>query len=315
MPAAIHPIDAIPPLLSLDVTAGLVKAGHRAAWRNGVAQGDPRVLTLDVLGASNTSPIVITVPANSLTVSDDAIGVRTGRHYHVVVADVGGLTAANKLDAKPQRNEAWVAVATSPTTLALYDIDASTGLLVASVGSGQSDGVYTSGGTVSKAFADGLIRVGREFVAEQTSPPQVVFVPAFVEDLPGNMTGAFSAAAFASGEPERQRLLGTFRGQRLWYEVHIWAGGGVGFGPALLIKEQIQRSCQARAAGCWQIGRANWEDQHPSAPQRTKLDHWLSFTLGIDVPIPRDAVEFAPDPTTAGLTMALQLQTETPEEA
>lgn len=305
-----HPIDAIPPLLSLDITAGLVKAGLRAPWKNGVAQGDPQQFTLDVLDASNTSPIVITVPANSLTVSDDAIGVKVGRIYHVVIEGCLGNTAANKLDPKPQRNEAWVAIATSPTTLELWDLDESSGRLIASVG----NGVYTSRGTVAKAFSDGLIRVGREFVSEQTAPPQVVFVPAFVEDLPGNMTGAFSAAAFASGEPDRQRLQGTFRGQRLWYEVHVWAQGAA-FGPAMLIKEQIERSCQARAPGCWTIGRTDWRDQHPDAPQRVKLDHWLSFTLGIDVPIPRDAVEFAPAPMQIGLTMSLQLQSETPEEA
>lgn len=305
-----HPIDAIPPLLSLDVTAGLVKAGLRAPWKQGVAVGDSPTYTLAVLDASNTSPIVITVPANSLTVSDDAIGVKVGRIYHVVVAGVLGNTAANKLDPKPLRNEAWVAVALSATTLALYDIDESTGELVASTG----NGAYTSGGTVSKAFLDGVIRVGREFVSENTAPPQVVFVPAFVEDLPGNMQGAFSAAAFASGEPDRQRLQGTFRGERLWYEVHVWAGGAT-FGPAMLIKEQIERSCQGRAAGCWQIGRAKWTDQDPNELQRIKLAHWLSFTLGIDVPIPRDAVEFAPDPTVPGLAMKLQLNLETPEEA
>ena len=114
-----HAIDAIPIFLSLEVTADLVRQGLRAPWRNGVGVNDPPVLTLDVLDASNTSPIVIRVPANSLTVSDTAIGVRSGRVFHVVVAGVTGNTAANKLDAKPLRCEAWIAVATSPTTLEL----------------------------------------------------------------------------------------------------------------------------------------------------------------------------------------------------
>lgn len=303
-----HAIDAIPIFLSLDVTAALVKQGIRAPWKQGANVGDAAIYTLDVLDASNTTPIVITVPANSLTVSDSAIGVKTGRVFHVVVAGVLGNTAANKLDAKPLRSEAWIAVATSPTTLALYDLDPGTGELVPSVG----NGAYTGGGTVSKALADGMIRKGREYVSEESAPPRVVMVPSTQDDLPAGTTSAFNAAAIADNEPDRVRLAPSFRAQRLWYEVHVWgptvAGAhGTSFGPTQLIKEQLQRSAQTRASACWDIGRADWRDQHPDAEQRTKLGHYLVFTLGFPVPIPREAVEFAPADTVLDLTTTLVL--------
>lgn len=310
-----HAIDAIPIFLSLEVTADLVRQGLRAPWRNGVGVNDPPVLTLDVLDASNTSPIVIRVPPNSLTVSDTAIGVRTGRVFHVVVAGVTGNTAANKLDEKPLRCEAWIAVATSPTTLELYDLDPSTGDLVPSVG----NGAYTGGGTVSKAFADGAILIGREHVNENSAPPRIVMVPATEEDLPAGTTSSFNAAAIAAGEVNRARLGPSFRAQRLWYETHIWGPttvemGASTFGRTQLMKEAMLRAAQVRASGAWGVKMADWRDQHPDAEQRTKFGHWLVFGLGLDVPITRDAVEFAPDPLVLNLGLSLSL-TDNAEEA
>lgn len=308
----VYAIDALPELLSLEATADLVHQGLRAPWRNGVAQGDAQTFTLDVLDASNTSPIVITVPANSLTVDDTKIGVRAGALLHVVVAGVTGNTAANKLDEKTLRNEAWLAVVTSPTTLALYSLDNSTGELVASAGNGD----YASGGTVSKAFLEGRILVGREHVNENSAPPRVVFVPMGIADAPSGGTSAMTAAAFSEGEYDRTRTSPPFRGEILWWEVHVWGVGERLFGPTHIVAQAIKRATQTRGSGTYEIGRAAWSDQDPDAPQRTKLGRNLVFQLGMRVPITRNpAVLLAPSSVAPDLTMFLQYGNGTPEEA
>ena len=315
-----HPIDAIPEKLSLEVCAALVKAGMRAPWRNGVNQGDPPVYTLDVLGASNTTPIVITVPPNSLTVSDAAIGVRApttgweGRIIHVVIAGVTGNTAANKLDEKPQRNEAWCGVVTSPTTIALYDLD-NTGALVPSVG----NGAYTGGGTVSRALIDGRILVGRKHAdGEHASPPRIVMVPASVAtEEPGLSTGGtYTQEALSAGERDAARVAPPLRTLVLTWEVHAWGTAGDAFGPTLLLVEALERAAYVKiGSSCWEAGRATWNDQHPDAPLRTAIGHWLVGTLTVRIPLTRTAVELAADDLDPLLTMSLGDGIGSPEAA
>ena len=311
-------VDALPDLLSLEVCAALVKAGLRAPWKNGAAVGDPQVFTLDVLGASNTSPIIVTVPANSFTVSDAAIGVRTpdarfaGRVIHVVVSGVLGNTAANKLDPETLRNGAWHGVITSATTIALYDLDNSTGAPIASVG----NGTYTGGGTLERALLDGRILKGREFVAEESFPPKIVFVPASLVDEPSGGGGAMNASAFADGEHEREQVQRSIRTQLHTWEVHCWgpAPGGA-FGPTLALSEAVKRAAHKRGAAFWTSGRTDWRDQHQDAEQRVKAGHWLTFSLGLRFPLTLEAVELAASDLAPLLTLSLVADDGTPEEA
>lgn len=307
-----HPVDALPDLLGLELTAALVHAGMRAPWKQGVNQGDPQTYTLNVLGASNTTPIVVTVPPNSLTVSDATVGVRAGRVMQVVIAGVTGNTAANKLSEKPLRNEAWHAVVLSETTFALYDLHNTTGALVPSVG----NGAYTGGGTVSKALRDGRILHGREFVAEESSPPKIVMVPAFVAtEAPGATGGAATASAFADGEHNRLRESRPIRTSAFTWEVHVWGKEGAPFGPTFALAEALERAAQTRAANVWEAGRGDWIDQHPDAPQRTKIGHWYRFTLTLPIPLARAAVELAADDLDPLLTMSLGDGIGSPETA
>lgn len=304
-----HPIDALPILLSLDVTAGLVKQGLRAQWTG------PGTTQLAILGASNTTPIVLTVAAGSFGTNDPRTGaVGVGSVHHVVVAGVTGNTAANKLSEKDQRNEAWIGVLTSPTTIALYDLNVWTGALIPSVG----NGVYAGGGTVSRAFVDGAILVGREKIGETSATPRCVMVPASIQDGPADATSAMTVETRADDEHGREELSRPLRTDVLTYEVHAWGGGasdGGAFGPALLIAQQVKRSALLRFPGVVEIGRGTWPDQHPEAPQRLKLGHEFVFTLGFRTPITAEAVEFAPAETVVDLTMALAVGTNDPEEA
>lgn len=308
-------VDNLPDLLSLDVTAGLVFQGLRAPWRQGSALGDSPVFTLNALGASNTSPIVLTVADGDL----GALDPREGREIHIVVAGVTGNTAANKLDATNVRNEAWVGVITSPTTIALYDLDNSTGALVASAG----NGAYAGGGTISKAFTDGRILLGHEHVEETSFPPRMIMVPKRCTFGPKATTTSYTAAAFTDGEPNRQRTEGSFRTVVWWYEVHIWgiawnaterARLRRSFGSCELLMAQLIRSAQDRCAGCYELGAGAWPDQHEGGPQRVKSGHEIIFQIGLSAPIPREPLLLSPADTTVDAVLSIQVAGGTPEE-
>lgn len=313
-------VDVLPDLLSLDVTAGLVKQGRRARWNPGVTEGDMPTYTVPVLNASNTTPIVITLAAGAI----GAIAPREGRILHVVIAGVTGNTAANKLSVKEQRNEAWVAIVTSEegatqTTLALYDLDPSTGGLVPSVG----NGAYVSGGTVSKALLDGAILVGKEYVTENTFAPRIVFVPLRTTYGPRDVTSSFTAAAIADGEVERERTMRSVATTVWWYEVHVWGIAPPGavelgkrsFGHTEALHHQVIRSAHARCKACYELGSGTWLDQVDGAPQRIKGGHELVFQLGLSAPVPDAALELSPDVLTVDTVLNLDIGDGSPEEA
>jgi hypothetical protein len=308
-------VNTLPDLLSLDITAGLVFQGLRAPWKQGASLGDAATFTLNVLDASNTSPIVLTVADGDL----GAIDPRTGRVIHIVVSGVLGNTAANKLDEKNQRNEAWVGIITSPTTIALYDLDNSTGALIASTG----NGAYASGGTISKALTDGCVLVGFEHVSESSAAPRIVFVPKrFTFDAKATQT-SYTAAAFTDGEPERQRINESFRTVVWWYEVHIWGIDNQGaardrlkksFGTCELMMEQVLRSAQDRCSACYELGGGTWPDQYEGGPQRVKFGHEMIFQIGLSAPITREPLELSPVDTTLEMVLSLSLAGGAPEE-
>lgn len=138
-------IGALISLLSLEMTARLIQRAGLVA------------MTLTVVGATNATPIVLTLSAPAPST----------RPMHGIVSGVGGNTSANGL---------WVLTPNpadgTKVTLTSFDPQ---GNVVSSIGSG----VYSSGGQVQLAFPDGSILLGRRNVAMQTAvaTPRVVFVP------------------------------------------------------------------------------------------------------------------------------------------
>ena len=304
-----YPVEALPALISLDATAGLVQRGAIVPWSTGSGMSN----TIAVLGASNTSPIVITVPANSLTVSDTTVGVFTGRVMHIVIEGVEGNTAANNLDDTTERNEAWHAVVLTPTTLALYTLNDSTGARVASTG----NGVYTTGGTIKRAFTDGMILLGREYIGEQSAPPRVVFIPVGSTFEAPNAASPWTDAAIAAGETEREDLYRPLQTETILYQVHVWGQAGsttaASFTAVQRLYHQIIRSAHLRCAGVYEVGgRGEWLDQTGNAVQREKLGHEFMFTLGIKAPVLDDPYEYAPDDTTLDALIQIQIAGGTP---
>jgi hypothetical protein len=307
-------VEVLPALLSLDLTAGLVKQGVRAPWSAGEEPGDTPITTLDVLDASNTTPIVITVALGGLS----AIAPKEGRLLHVVIAGVTGNTAANKVDPRTLRNEAWVAIVTSSedattTTLALYELSGSTGGLVPSVG----NGAYAGGGTVSKALVDGRILVGREHIGESSAAPRVVFVPLRLAFGPRDDASSWTADAMSEGETDREELNRTIASERITYEVHAWGKAATSlssFTATARIVHQVIRSAHLRCAGVYEPGNGDWLDQHEGAPQRLKYGHEVVFSLTLAAPIDDgESAAFAQGEISIEAAMLLQLNGGTPE--
>lgn len=311
-------VDILPDLLSLDVTAGLVKSGRRAAWKQPATTGGAATYTLSILDASNTSPIVLTIPANSLATSDMTQGVRPGQLLHVVVAGVEGNTAANNLDAKNQRNEAWIARVVDATHLALYSLSRVNGSLVASTG----NGAYTTGGTVSKGLLAGSILLGQEHIKENESAPRIVMVPSRISYEPATAQTGYTVAALSDDEPGRQRLSMTTRTVIWWYRVHIWGAALASvaeptkrsFGTCAALHEQVLRSAHDLFNVCVRVGSGAWIDQEPGSPQRVNIGHELGFELGFACPVPREAAQFAPTDIDVISTLSISINGGAPEE-
>lgn len=309
-----EPIEVLPALLSLDITAGLVAQGLRAPWTAGAEMGDAAVYTVSVLDASNTSPIVITVASGF----GRNLAPRQGRTYHLVVAGVTGNTAANKQDPETLRNEAWVAVVTSAetdanTTLALYDIDNNTGELVASEG----NGAYVSGGTVSIGLIDGKILVGRENIGEFSAAPRIVMIPTRNRFSPWDGASSWTEAAIDEGETEREELAPPIRTELLWYETHVWGeypGSSLrSFGVCQRMYHQIIRSAQTRCSGVYETSDGTYIDQEEGAVQRLKYGHEYVFSVGLAMPVKRDAVTYAPDDTALEADLYMSINGGEPE--
>lgn len=186
-------IGALVALISLDVTRRLVAGGIVAT-------------TLTVVGATNATPIVIETSAPHGLI----------RPAHAVVADVAGNDAANGV---------WVLTPTDTTHVSLSTFTPA-GAPLLSVGTGS----YTSGGTMSIAFPDGSILLGRRNVAMNmaVTTPRIVFVPigspAWELDPYGGVIPATSIPRTLASQTteqiamKRSRQLTT---ERQRFEVHV----------------------------------------------------------------------------------------------
>ena len=136
-------IGALVTLVSLNLTLALVQAGQVA-------------VTLPVMDASKTTPIALTSPSH---------GIPLGRVAHGVVSGIAGTVEANGL---------WVLTPTDADTLSLSTFDAQGNLV-------QSAGVnaYAGGGTISIAFPDYQILLGRRLLslASAVASPRIAIIP------------------------------------------------------------------------------------------------------------------------------------------
>lgn len=313
-------INVLPDLLSLDITAGLVAQGIRAPWRGGATLYDPPIFELDVLDASNTSPIVVTLPAGGL--ASEGVGVRPGTILHVVISGVEGNTAANKTDPLTLRSEAWHAVVTSSTTLALYELDNSTGAPIASAG----NGAYTGGGTCSKALVRARVLLGVEEVMDVPAGPRIVMVPRTIGHNPHDVGSSWDSSARADGEHARERLNPAKRSIQYSYLVMVWGKsfapvdqeiGRRSLGVTEDIHKQVIRSAHKVTHGSYELRGGDWHSQAEGALERIKHGQELAFELVFGTPVQEEApttVELSPSDVTTLVELSMTVDGGQPEE-
>jgi hypothetical protein len=285
-------------LISLDVVAGLVAQGARATWSPGATAG-AAVTQLSILDVTCASPMVVTCAAGSFSRWRADAAADVG--LHVVIAGVKGCTAANKQDPTDLRCEAWEAKVLDDARLELHDLDPATGARFASVG----NAAYISGGTVSFALVPGRIRLGEEFIAEQSSAPRVVFVPRGFSFSPRQTTDARIDAR----EGRRLRADRAIWSERQRFDVHCWGAGSRPerhFTETQRIARQVVRSAQARASGVYEPSDGQWADQGLDHAQLLKSGRYCVFGLSFSMPITDNEKGFAPPDVSALTTTALE---------
>lgn len=271
-------IKALVQLISLDTTTRLVASGRVA-----------RALT--ITGATNASPIIVgTSVAHGF---GDA-----GKVAHVVVSSVGGNAAANGT---------WVAVVVSDISLALYELGP-TGALTASTG----DGEYTSGGTLSIAWTDGRVLLGREHVMEQSAPPRAVFIPVSSPFSAKSVYNASRVVGAPSAEQTRQIQQRSIRTETVSFEVHVWgqavpADPEDDFDATQALYHAIIQSTHELSAGTYDLRDGTWADQIEQATQIVKAGHEFVFGLSLGTPILGTLLPLAPSDVAAAPTTYIQI--------
>ena len=268
-------------MLSLDMTSQLCLAGY------GIG-------TLDIVGATNASPIVLTTATAHGYV----------RPQHVLVQDVIGNVAANHASLDPDGTptfDAWVAVPQSSTTLALYGINPDTGGLALSVGSGA----YAGGGKLKRAFTDGVALIGRQHVFAQSAPPRVLFIPVASKWGPKSVYG--TDRNYPSADIRRQNQQRSIRTENVVFEVHCWGAAGApdpddDFDAAQRLSQAVVQSAHRLAPGTYELTDGRWSDQQPSETQLDKLGHEMVFGLSIGTPVLGKLLPYAPDDVAANPT-------------
>jgi len=286
-------IVALVTLLSLDVTRGLVLAGLGQT-------------PIAITAATNATPIVLTTAtAHGVPLPQDGIP----QPAHFIVAGVLGTTSANNVDTQAHsftqgQSLAVQAVAITETTLALYNVDAD-GFLAPLAG----DGPYVGGGTITAAFPDLSILMGREHVTEFSGPPRVVMVPVRSSFGPKSVYNRNTGNAPERAAQIAQRSIAT---ENVLFEVHCWGQSDprdprFDFDATRAVAHQLIQSAHLISAGSYKITDGAWADQTVGAVQLLKAGHEFVFGLTLATPILDQALPYAPDDVAALPTTMLQL--------
>lgn len=311
-------------LLSLDVTRGLVVdqnlgLGFSVAGSGGVGKtrftrtGAPAPLA--VIGASNTSPIVLTTAQPHGIPPTRATGYPN--ELHAVVAGVLGNTAANAVDTNPRsrtkgQNLGVQLIPTGPSTLAMYAPDYSTGLLSPVAG----NGAYTGGGTITPALTAGRILVGREHCKYENAPsgmpPSINVVPVGNKfAAPGDRRvghGAVGITAEARDE-KKYRAIGQ---DKLVVEVHSYGMADPpdpleDFDAAQRLYQQFLQSLHLLGCESFIDDEGSFVDQQPRETQLLKAGHYHVAKVTISTPLLEFGMPFVPTPITPAAITYMQL--------
>jgi hypothetical protein len=282
-------IGALIATLSLYVTNALVFSGQVAG-------------TLPITAATATTPITVTSTAH---------GIPPARVMHAVISGVTGETEANGL---------WELSVVDANTLSLGSYSPQ-GVPQASVGVNA----YTGGGTISYAFPDYQILVGRQMLALASSAasPRIVMIPtrgpAWLYESYGSVAlDATTQKTRGTLEEQTMRQHKLYATQPKTFEVYITGAASPpspNFGDFDAVDALVETFYQVLFEACTpdiaQILHEDWPSQYPTAGANTQRGQQWMGILQIKQPIKANALAFVPagtslvmtvEPTNAGST-------------
>lgn len=275
-------IGALIALISLDVCASLIDGGIVYA-------------TLAIVGATNTTPIVVT------TAAPHKFG---NRKVHAVISGVVGNTATNGV---------WELTPTGTSTFTLGTFNEQ-GTPVLSVGSGD----YVSGGTVRTALPDGRILLGLKYRATNGACPRIVFVPteapAFDLQPYGGIippqTSKPRTLSQQTPEMHTMRLERQIVTEHHIFDVWTWAAMNPpdpdfgDFDVTQALRNQVIVSLDKLVTGRFQIHGGRWTSQEGDATQSDVRGQAYEMRIEIQQPVTDKPLRFVPNGLSGTITVA-----------
>jgi hypothetical protein len=164
--------------------------------------------------------------------------------------------------------------------------------LVRDISIHMSDALTTAG---FDDFADGYILLGKKYLAFNTTPPKVVFVPV------GSVFGAkdvynkSNLAGYPSAEIDLQNQLKSLATDTLLFDVYFWCDGYHNdFDITKSYVHQLYRSCYSLINGAFKFTSGTFEDQKPGQGNNIRLGHQFKLRLEINSPVVDQLLEYAP---------------------
>lgn len=197
-------------------------------------------------------------------------------------------------------NGAWQIIVLSPTTFSVSDGVNMSGVSPVSVTPGVSNGTYASGGTVYKGpLVDGHILLGKQHLAEGSSPPRIVFTFARSE---WSDRGMYSPAT-ASVEPtdrDYQTLARSLVSEV--YVVSVWCWGaqvpadpeGGDKDATQSLYQQVIRSLDLMVRGAWDVNPGAFTREQPGQTALMNFGEEFVFQFKVGTPVLESVLSNAP---------------------
>lgn len=171
------------------------------------------------------------------------------------------------------------------------------GALVAAI----SADVVTRLGALSVVLTDGGILIGRQWLASQSAPPRIVFVPTRSRFDMGR--DSYGVDVQAKRSQWLQRSIGS---EFVHFDVHVWGAAtppdpnGGDFDATQVLYQALYQSLWDIAQSSFTMTEGTWVDQAPGESQLQKLGHEFVFDLEIGTPILDVELEYVPQTGTTG---------------
>lgn len=157
----------------------------------------------------------------------------------------------------------------------------------------------------------GAIQIGPQFVAEQGSPPRILFVPKGWTDIENNRD---VVQTYQGGQPiDNTQEPRTIAMQWKRFEVQCWGCNyasqttpvpdpALDYDAAQILAEVVWQAAQGTCAGVWRSGPGEID---PGGPALVRVGRVFVFDLALHTPIPDVAHAYAAPAPTANSTVEI----------